>query len=127
MSVSVHDGCRGSVRARRRGARGIHIEEKRFDESMIKAPSSHVRRDPAANEQFLHAVAQALETAGEILVVGPGTAKLELLKHVQRHHRALADKIVGVETVDHPTDKQLVSLARKYFQAEDRMRGVSVR
>ncbi|MBS2012889.1 MAG: translational machinery protein [Deltaproteobacteria bacterium] len=108
-------------------AKIFHLEEKRFDESMIKAPSSHVRRDPAANEQFLHAVAKALETAGEVLVVGPGTAKLELLKHVQKHHRALGDKIVGVETVDHPTDNQLVTYARKYFQAEDRMRGIGVR
>lgn len=108
-------------------AKIFHLEEKRFDESMIKAPSSHVRRDPAANEQYLHAVAKALETAGEVLVVGPGTAKLELLKHVQKHHRALGDKIVGVETVDHPTDNQLVTYARKYFQAEDRMRGIGVR
>jgi hypothetical protein len=30
--------------------------------------------------------------------------------------------IVGVETVDHPSDGQLVAHARHYFNAEDRMR-----
>jgi hypothetical protein len=30
-------------------------------------------------------------------------------------------KIVGVETVDHPSDGQLVAHARHYFKADDRM------
>jgi hypothetical protein len=34
----------------------------------------------------------------------------------------LEPKIVGVETVDHPTDGQLVAHARRYFHAADRMR-----
>jgi hypothetical protein len=29
--------------------------------------------------------------------------------------------IVGVETVDHPSDAQLVAYAKQYFKAEDRM------
>jgi len=30
-------------------------------------------------------------------------------------------RIVGVETVDHPSDRQLVAHARRYFKADDRM------
>jgi len=59
-----------------------------------------------------------------VLVVGPGSAKLAFIKHVHKHHHALDDKIVGVETVDHPTDKQLVGYIRKYLHAEGRMRGL---
>lgn len=33
----------------------------------------------------------------------------------------MADKVVGVETVDHPSDAQLVAYARKYFVAKNRM------
>jgi hypothetical protein len=29
--------------------------------------------------------------------------------------------VIGVETVDHPSDAQLVAFARKYFVAKDRM------
>ena len=32
---------------------------------------------------------------------------------------------MGVESVDHPTDGQLVAYARKYFVAKDRMLGVA--
>jgi stalled ribosome rescue protein Dom34 len=105
-------------------AKIFHVDEHRFDESLIHAPNFHVHRDPAAAEQYYHRVAGALETAGDVLVVGPGSAKLAFIKHVQKHHPKLDEKVVGVETVDHPTDKQLVGYIRKYFHAADRMRGL---
>ncbi len=62
-----------------------------------------------------------LDGATEILIVGPGHAKLELIKHIHSHDHGVVDKVVGVETVDHPSDAQLVAYARKYFVAKDRM------
>jgi hypothetical protein len=44
-----------------------------------------------------------------------------LIKHLHAHDPKIADKVVGVETIDHPTDGQLVAYARKYFVAKDRM------
>jgi stalled ribosome rescue protein Dom34 len=55
----------------------------------------------------------------EILVVGPGTAKKELVHHIEAHAKPLSAKIVGVEAVDHPTDPQLVALAKKKFKGID--------
>jgi hypothetical protein len=63
-------------------------------------------------------VTKALADAHDILVVGPSTAKLELLRYVHRHARALEPRIVGVETVDHPTDRQLADYVRRYFDME---------
>lgn len=60
--------------------------------------------------------------AAEILVTGPANAKDELVKHIKRHDPTLAKAIVGTETVDHPTDAQLIAFARRYFRAADRMR-----
>jgi hypothetical protein len=54
--------------------------------------------------------------------VGPAHAKLNLIKHMHSHDQAMIDKVIGVETVDHPTDAQLLVYARKYFVAADRMR-----
>ena len=68
-----------------------------------------------------HAIATALHGASEILVVGPAQAKLALIKHIHSHDKDLVDKILGVETVDHPTDGQVVAYARKYFAAKDQM------
>lgn len=75
--------------------------------------------DPA----YLHDVIMAASDAKEILVVGPGSAKLDLMKHVAKHDHALLDKIVGVETVDHPSDGQLLAYARKVFVRIDNMKG----
>jgi len=73
------------------------------------------------HKDFFYRVAQALAGAQEILVVGPAQAKLQLVKHIHAHDAALVPKLIGVETVDHPTDAQLVAYARKYFRAKDRM------
>ena len=76
----------------------------------------------AEDQHFYHEVVEALKGAKEILVVGPANAKLNLIKHIHSHDQAMADKVIGVETVDHPTDPQLVAYARKYFVSADRMR-----
>lgn len=74
-----------------------------------------------ADKDYLNRVAADLEPAGEILVVGPGQAKLEFLRHVHKHNPQLEKKILSVETVDHPTDGQLLAYARKYFKKADKM------
>ena len=74
------------------------------------------------DQKYYHDIAQALSTASEILVVGPANAKLQLIKHIHAHDKELVEKIIGVETVDHPTDGQVVAYARKYFSAKDQMR-----
>ena len=79
--------------------------------------SGHASEDHA----FLQAVAQSIADAGAVLVTGPANAKTELVKHISQHDPKLMRIIVGIETVDHPSDGQLVAHARHYFKAEDRM------
>jgi stalled ribosome rescue protein Dom34 len=114
-------------------AKIFHIDAETLDAEMIR-PRKHLHRHPvqtaerghpADAQNFFHEVAQALESAREILVVGPGTAKLEFIKHVHKRDHALEPKIIGVETVDHPTDGQLVDFVRRYFRAADRMLGTA--
>jgi stalled ribosome rescue protein Dom34 len=75
----------------------------------------------SADHDYLHAVAESIADAGEVLITGPANAKTELLKHIHQHDPNLMNSIVGVETVDHPSDGQLLGYARKYFKAADRM------
>jgi stalled ribosome rescue protein Dom34 len=79
--------------------------------------SGHALED----QQFLHAVAESIADAGAILVAGPANAKTELIKHIHQHDPKLMNAIAGVETVDHPSDAQLVAYARKYLKVTDRM------
>ena len=110
----------------------MHISLDDVEKSIVTPANPHVRlhsrtgtlgsgRAPE-DQAYYHQVVEALSGAQEILVVGPAQAKLQLIKHIHSHDPAMADKVVGVETVDHPTDGQLVAFARKYFQAKDQMR-----
>jgi len=71
--------------------------------------------------KFLHEVAQSVADAGAILIAGPGNAKTELVKHIQHHDPKVMKAVLGVETVDHPSDAQLVAHARKFFKSADIM------
>ena len=66
-------------------------------------------------------VTDAIADAGAVLVTGPANAKTEFVKHIERHAPALGAKIAGVETIDHPTDGELVAHARKYFKDDHQM------
>jgi stalled ribosome rescue protein Dom34 len=111
-------------------AKIFHIAAEGFDVTQVKAPHHHVKRKAeeqgshAGNERYFRDVAAALEDADEILVVGPSSAKLDFFRHVHKHDHALEPKILGVETLDHPTDGQLAAYVRHYFQGKDRMRGL---
>ena len=74
--------------------------------------SGHAPEDP----DFLQHVTDALADAGAILVVGPANEKLALINHIDRRAPALKPKIRGVETVDHPTDGEILALARRFFK-----------
>lgn len=78
----------------------------------------------SADHNYLHEVMLAVSGANEILIVGPGSAKLELLKHANKHDAKVSEKIIGVETVDHPSDGQLLSYAKKYFIKADNLRAL---
>jgi stalled ribosome rescue protein Dom34 len=79
--------------------------------------SGHAAEDQA----FLQAVAESIADTGAVLIVGPGNEKTELAKHIREHNPKLMSVIVGLETVDHPGDAQLIAYARKHFKAADRM------
>ena len=109
----------------------MHISPDDVEQSLIQPNEQHHKlhsrvgtlgsgRAPE-DQDYYHRVAQALTGATEILIVGPAQAKLQLIKHIHSHDPALVSKVVGVETVDHPSDGQLIAYARKYFLAKDQM------
>lgn len=83
--------------------------------------SGHASWRQSEDAGFFDEVAAKLAGIGEILIVGPANAKLGFLKRLQAKHAAIADHVVGIETVDHPSDGQLLEFARAYFRKADRM------
>jgi stalled ribosome rescue protein Dom34 len=71
--------------------------------------------------KFFAEIAEHLKGPEEILVAGPGKAKLELLRYLHTHAPAVEAKVMAVESADHPTDGQFVAHARAAFAALDRI------
>jgi len=72
--------------------------------------------------QYLNEVTAELREADEILIVGPSHVKWELKAYIERRAHEIAKRVVAVETVNHPTEGQLLAYAQHYFVAVDRMR-----
>lgn len=98
------------------------VDPSSFSASTVEAPhhlarhprsQARVRNHPDDAPRFFREVVHALGSATEILVVGPSTAKLHFVAFVHEH--APSVRVVGMETVDHPTAKQLAAYVRRYF------------
>ena len=104
-------------------------------ESEIRAHDRHVHVHHKANtigsghatvdRDLLKKVVGSVSDAGAILVVGPGTAKAELAVYAAQQYPQVSQRILAVEPADHPTDGELVAMARKFFRAADRMQPAS--
>ena len=62
---------------------------------------------------YYNEVISCIRDAESILIFGPGEAKGEFIKHLERE--GLGGLIVGVETVDEMTDGQITAKARQHF------------
>jgi hypothetical protein len=67
------------------------------------------------NKYYDHVIS-CIRDAESILIFGPGEAKVELEKRLARE--TLSGRVVGVETVDKMTDRQIAARVRQHFQSE---------
>jgi hypothetical protein len=74
-----------------------------------------------SEHEFFAEVCAALDDIAEVLVTGSHTALGDFRHYVEKHRPHNAAHIVGYEVVDHPTENQLVALARKAFVKYDNM------
>ncbi|WP_245444472.1 translational machinery protein [Bradyrhizobium sp. Y36] len=71
----------------------------------------------AAPDKAFHAeVSKALADAGEILIIGPASAKTELANHLRAHAPDIAKRIAAVEAADHPSDAEIIAYAKRHFK-----------
>ena len=81
----------------------------------------HTHRTDAFDRQrseknLFEKIALNLGDASQILIMGPGMAKHHFQSHLVEQCPAVARKIVGCETADHPTDQQITAFAAKFFK-----------
>ncbi len=74
-----------------------------------------------SEHEFFAEVCAALDDIAEVLVTGSHTALADFRHYVEKHRAHIAAHILGYEVVDHPSQNQLVALARKTFVKFDNM------
>ncbi len=86
----------------------------------------HIKKHLGANNspqesdepKFYKDLCADLQSAGRILLVGPGKAKAEFKHYLEKlSDKHTNEKVVGVETVDHPSDAQVIALGKKFFDS----------
>jgi len=94
-----------------------HIEAQR-----IQSRSHHKHQGKVSDAvAFYQDIAQALHGTHEVLLTGPGLARNDFRSWCTDHHPATSPLIVDSIASDHPSDAQLVALARQYFKKLDVM------
>jgi hypothetical protein len=80
-----------------------------------KVPASDSRQKTFTGHLNIYydAVIACIRGAESILIFGPGEAKGELKERLGRKN--LGGRIVGIETVDKMTDRQIAAKVRQYF------------
>lgn len=89
-----------------------HVEAQR-----VKARSHHTPKHGhvGPDKDFFKQVADALAGVSEVLLTGPANAKNEFRDFCKHNAHAVDKAIVEVVGSDHPTDAQVVAMARQYF------------
>lgn len=89
-----------------------HVEAQR-----VKARQQHTPKHGhvGADKDFFKAIAVSLEGVSEVLLTGPANAKIEFRDWCKHNAHAVDKAVVDVVNTDHPSDPQLVAMARQYF------------
>lgn len=86
---------------------GNRTEEGSADDQRDRRFASHLDR-------YYDQLISQIRDADSILIFGPGEAKGELKKRLET--KGLGGRIVGVETTDKMTERQIAAKVRAYFQ-----------
>jgi stalled ribosome rescue protein Dom34 len=107
-------------------AQVLQFDAEHVQAQKVKAHSHYTKQHGSqvrSEHEFFGLVCDALDGIAEVLVAGSKTALADFKHYADKHRPQTAQRIVGYETVDHPTEGQLVALARQYFLRYDRMAG----
>ena len=94
-----------------------------FDAEQVEASHVRAHKHPTAQHgsgvraehEFYAEVCTALDGIQFVLVTGSHTAVADFSHYADKHRPQTAARIVAYEVVDHPSENQLVALARAYF------------
>ena len=106
------------------GAHLYQIDSDHVVESKVKEHVHYTRQHGSqvrGEHEFFGEVCEALRDIKSVLVLGQHVPQAAFRQYVSKHRPALALHIVGWETVDHPTEAEVIKLAREFFVRQGEM------
>jgi stalled ribosome rescue protein Dom34 len=91
---------------------GVRSNAK-FEAQKVQADDSHERAYQGQLNQYFAEVIKVIRDAESILIIGPGEAKEDLRKHLERAR--LGDRVSGLEVADKMTVPQIAAKVREHF------------
>lgn len=108
-------------------ARLLQFDTEHVELERIREHSHHTKQHGSqvrSEHEFLAEVCDRMAGIAEVLVTGSHQVQADFKHYLAKHRPALRAQVAGYETVNKPSDKQLVALAREFFIKHDRMTGV---
>lgn len=100
----------------------LMFDREHMEAQRIKSRSHHKHQGKdSADPNYFPGIAAALAGTHEVLLAGPGAARTEFRTWLTSHLPLVAAVIVDSVAADHPSDAQLVAMARQYFKRHDLM------
>lgn len=106
----------------------LHFDAETSQAKHVKEHGAHTGQRNSAvrtEHEFFAEVCDAVKDTAEVLVTGSSTVQKDFQHYVEKHRSALSKQLAGFETVDHPSEKELIALGRKFFVGHDRMKGTA--
>jgi hypothetical protein len=91
----------------------VEKQLRRSGDSPLKGPYKSQQVPAGHLNIYYDAVIACIRDAESILIFGPGEAKGELKTRLERND--LGGHVVGIETVDKMTDRQIAAKVRQHF------------
>jgi hypothetical protein len=108
-TVSCPDWQPGSVNGER--------SHEPFESPQIPTDDTQDRKFAHGVNTYYHQVIDCIHETRSLLVIGPGEAKGELIRRLEKWKPS--NRSVTVETADKMTDRQIVAKVRDFFKGEN--------
>jgi len=109
-------------------AQVLQFDAEHLQVSKIKAHSHHTRQhgsEVRTEHEFFGQVCDALAGINEVLVAGSHLAQTDFRHYLEKHRPQQLKQVVAWNTVDHPSEEQLLALAKEHFIKVDKMAGTA--
>ena len=99
-------------------AQVLQIDAEQVLDQKVKEHVRYTRQHGSkvrSEHEIFAEICDALTGIESALVAGSRTAQADFRHYVEKHRPAVEAQIAGWETVDHPTEGEIVKMAREFF------------